>query len=649
MREAAAIVANTVIIVCLSLAVLACSDGKDGRAGAIPEGPVLYVGAASRSLLPTVSGGRDFLQDVPGWPVAGELDPDNPGIFIPVWDQGRVDVGNGNSDASWVHDDIRATAVAMQRDEQRVVFVTSNTYMHLKSDVDEIVSRSRMALPAPWQDAEILVASTHNHHGPETAFGPNAQWYEMAADQIAAAVVAAAESVEPASALIANGEHDYGSVDQRDPRIYDNRLNVMAFQSLETGESIAIVIQWNSHPEVTLGWEPPAEAAGLDEACPIKGWEGDKCTAEGRYLTGDFVGVLETRLKNVHGGEVAFFNGALGVLTGPLHASTWLVDEDHPVGDGKSVPEGAVPLAQCGKANPYECQSFAKTESTGTELANAVNALLDNAGAMTFEDLNVRKQEFYSRVTNLGFRVLMAEGELGWKPMQVYNCEGKPFTDDTCVNAGANTVKDPVLTPLLGYEVSQGDVLKTRVIHVDFGDVGMLFMPGEVSSELVIGLPDDFNTSPEKYNRNPDEHAVGEDYVIPGHYLSLVDESITFTIGLGTDEVGYFVPVSDYRLQCHSLSLSALPGTSCEDLADRGVIESPTWIGGITCQKAYDDADFLESLGADGPAVTAICRYGQMVGAEIEKPPGHYEETNSAGWDLVDDLWAATVQLFEGA
>jgi hypothetical protein len=36
-----------------------------------------------------------------------------------------------------------------------------------------------------------------------------------------------------------------------------------------------------------------------------------------------------------------------------------------------------------------------------------------------------------------------------------------------------------------------------------------------------------------------------------------------------------------------------------------------------------------------------------MVGAEIEQPAGHYEETNSAGWDLVDDLWAATVQMFE--
>jgi hypothetical protein len=81
-------------------------------------------------------------------------------------------------------------------------------------------------------------------------------------------------------------------------------------------------------------------------------------------------------------------------------------------------------------------------------------------------------------------------------------------------------------------------------------------------------------------------------------------------------------------------------------LADRGVIESPTWVGGITCQKAFDDPAFFASLGADGPAVQAVCYYGQMVGAEIERPAGHYEETNSAGWDLVDDLWAASVKLF---
>lgn len=265
---------------------------------------------------------------------------------------------------------------------------------------------------------------------------------------------------------------------------------------------------------------------------------GSKYTAEGRYFTGDFVSVLETRLKASRGGGIAFFNGALGVLTGPLHAPTWLIDEDHPIGDGKTVPEGAIPLAQCDGGDPYECQSFAKSESTGTELANAVSALLEAAEPLQIESLAVRSEECFSRVTNLGFRVLIAEGELGWQPMPNYNCTGKPFTEENCMNAGDATIEDPVITPLLGYRVTKGDVLKSRIIHLDLGDVGMLFLPGEVSSELVIGLPDDFNTAPpEKYN--PDEHTVGADYIIPGYYLSLVDESITFTVGLGSDSQAF--------------------------------------------------------------------------------------------------------------
>ncbi|AMO22631.1 hypothetical protein UC35_06710 [Ramlibacter tataouinensis] len=593
-----------------------------------------------------MNGGRAYLASAPGWPAASKLNPDNPGVFVPAWDQGVINVGNGNSDGSWVHDDIRVTAVAMERDGKRLILITNNTYMILKADVDEISQRIHAALPTKWADAEVLISSSHNHHGPETAFGPNPKWFEMAAGQFVKAAVAAAAAVEPATASVANGVHNYGTFDQRDPLIYDNRLNVLAFDSSATGRSIATMVQWNSHPETTLGWTPPAPA-GLTEACATKGWTGSKCTTKDRYFTGDFVGVLETRLKASRGGEVAYFNGALGVLASPLHASTWVVDKDHPVGNGTTVPAGAVPLATCTKTNQYECQSFAKTESVGNELANAVTALLATRRVTPFQTITVRKQEFYSRLTNLGFRALIATGGLGWKPMPSYNCTGKPFTDANCVAAAATeTVSDPVLTPAMGLRLSKGDVLKSRVAHVSFGDVGMLFVPGELPGELVVGLPSDFTTASSKYFTAPAEHVAADKFAIPGNYLSLVKEPVTFFVGLGTDELGYFVPASDYRLQCHAISLSAVPGASCADLAARGVIESPTWIGGLKCQKVFDDPAFFAALGADGPAVKAICYYGQVVGSQIAKPAGHYEETNAAGWDLVDDLWAATVKMF---
>jgi hypothetical protein len=70
-------------------------------------------GAASRSILPTVDGGRDYMAAAPGWPSREEIDPDDPGVFVEAWDQGRLDVGNGRDDSAWVHDDLKATALAL--------------------------------------------------------------------------------------------------------------------------------------------------------------------------------------------------------------------------------------------------------------------------------------------------------------------------------------------------------------------------------------------------------------------------------------------------------------------------------------------------------------------------------------------------------
>ena len=86
-----------------------CSNGSDSPVPATE----LFAGAASRSILPTVAGGRAYLESAPGWPARGEMDPYSPGVFVPTWDQGRVDVGNGREDSAWVHDDLSATALAL--------------------------------------------------------------------------------------------------------------------------------------------------------------------------------------------------------------------------------------------------------------------------------------------------------------------------------------------------------------------------------------------------------------------------------------------------------------------------------------------------------------------------------------------------------
>ena len=627
----------------LLVAIAGCSDGSDRR---ITEPPAmsLLAGAASRSILPTVNGGRDYLRDAPGWPAREALDPFNPGVFVPLWDQGEVDVGNGRGDSAWVHDDLRSTALALEYGDERVIIVMADTYSYFATDIAVMLERVRARLPASWQSVPVLVSATHNHHGPDTAFSINDDWFSLMADEIALAVEDAVANLQPARLSAARGEHGYGVDDVRDPVIRDPRLNVLDIQASDGSATIATLVQWASHPESTLGWTPPAEAADLAAACAAKGWTGGNCTAEGRYLTADFPGVLRERLQAARGGEVLFFNGALGNQVGPGAAPTWVVNDAHPVGDGLSVPAGAEPLTQCDDRGPYLCRSFAKTESIGTELARAVQTLLGAAQPVEVSQLRVHTELFYTRLTNIGFRLLIADGDIGWQSPTLYNCSAAPLADDNCTSDNGELEDDPLLTPFFGSQIRRGDVFKTQVSHLDFGDVGILWMPGEIPPELVHGLPDDFTTAPpEKYYREPHLHAVGADYVIPGYLLSLTDNDMTLTVGLGGDQIGYFVPVDEYRLRCLDLVLPG--GKSCADLAARGVIEDPQWIGGRRCKTITDDAQALTALGDDTDAVAAICRYGQALGRELGEPDGHYEETNAAGWDMVDDLYNATSRL----
>ncbi|MCP5148659.1 MAG: hypothetical protein H6986_11115 [Pseudomonadales bacterium] len=635
-----------IAIALATLLLQACDNNSSNATAQVP--PVaaqLQAGAASRSMLPTVNGGRDYLADAPGWLAPQGVDPDDPGVFIPAWDQGEVDVGNGNSDSAWVHDDLRISVLALARGEEQAILAMADAYSFFSGDIEAITERIRSRLPPDWQAAPVLVSATHNHHGPDTAFSINSEWFSLLADEMAFAAEDAVSALQPATMATATGEHGYGVSDQRDPIIRDTRLKVITVDAVADGTAIATMVQWTSHPESTLGFEPPAEAAGLEDACAAKGWSGNDCTAEGRYLTADYPGVLRERLGQSRGGEVLYFNGPLGNQVGPGAAPTWVVDEDHPVGDGLSVPPGAVPLSSCDRSDPYLCRSFAKTESIGVELANAVSALAARAQPIEVEQLTVHVEPFFTRLTNIGFRLLIAEGDIGWQPTDLYNCQGLPLSADNCVSTGQELVDDPWITPVLGSQITRGDVLRTQLAHLDLGDVGILWMPGELPPELVHGLPEDFNTAPpEKYYEQPHLHAVGADYKLPGYLLALVEESTTLTVGLGGDQVGYYVPVDEYRLACLDLVLPG--GASCADLAARGVIEDPTWIGGRTCKNITDDPAALTSLGADADAVAAICRYGQGLGRELGEPEDHYEETNAAGWDLIDDLWAAAQRMF---
>ncbi len=593
---------------------------------------VVKAGSASRSVLPLVNGSRDYLR-------AG-LPPDDdaisPGVFVPEWDDGRIAVGNGDDVSHWVHDDLRVRALALSAPSRKhvTVLLSADLYMIFSADADSI--REKVDERLPGVDVEVLVGSTHNHHGPDTAFDVNHDWYEHMTDQAAEAVVEAVERLRPARLRVGAGEHWFG-MDDDDPQMIDPSMNVL--QAVGTNRRvIGTVVQWNNHPETTLNWSPPAD---LTQECAVLGWEGDECSAEGRYFTSDYAGVLSRTIERETGGEALYFVGALGNLVGPGGANVWEVDEDHPLGNQFDPPPGA--SAPGGDGFTYTDKNFRRAVVIGEQAATAALEIIDRGEWIDGRRIEFERQPFYSRLTNIGFRVLLVVDpdtgftQLGHVPPVVYTCPPTgPKTDQTCRSEGLATEEDPFVGT-----IRAGDHLRSEVGYLRIGPVGIMFLPGEVAGELVIGLPAEFRSDPGRWYEEPLElNAFGDEYTTPGYVLNRMHDRYRFTIGLGNDELGYIFPISNWRVKCVADEVFG-PG-ACQALHDAGVIEFPDSVAGETCKAITDDPERLQQYPADArPALSASCRYGQALG----QAEGHYEETNSAGWDLGEDMLAAVAKL----
>ena len=625
------------VVAALSLGAMPAAHSRPGPGASPPGQGTLLVGAASRTVLPLVNGGYDYLAE--GFPARD--DAYDPGILVPAWDDGRIAVGNGEPESLWVHDDIRATALAIDdpRSEDIVVIVGTDLYMVFRTDGESIRNKAAALLP-PGQakKLKVIVSATHNHHGPDTAFDVNHDWFEHMTDQAAAAVAAAVSSRRPARLAVAAGEHWFGMNDGTDPQIFDPRLNVM--QAVDTrGGVIATMVQWNNHPEGTLGWDPPLSA--ILEDCAELGRPPATCTAEGRYFTADFPGVLREDLHDRYGGAVLYLNGALGVLIGPGGAEVWEVDAAHPLGNQMKAPAGAT--GPGGDGN-YQEKNFRRTSLIGEQLAAATIRLLEQAEKIEAPRVSYSVQPFYTYLSNFGFRVLLvvdpASGRtsLGHDVPLLYNCPLQgPKTDASCSGDGYQSATDP----LIGTDFRVGDHLKSAVEYLRIGPVGMMFLPGEIPSELTIGLPAEFRISPDRWYEEPiGRHAFGDDYKIPGYALNRMADRYKWTIGLGSDQLGYFVPISNYRVYCIADAF-VQPGT-CAFLHGLGLLDYPDAVAGATCKRITEDPDELAAYPPDVAQVIAgSCRYGQALGESV----GHYEETNSAGWDLTEDMMQAVGRL----
>jgi len=307
----------------------------------------------------------------------------------------------------------------------------------------------------------------------------------------------------------------------------------------------------------------------------------------------------------------------------------WEVDDAHPLGNQLVAPEGAVAP---GGGTSYTQRNFRRTAVIGEQLAAAVIRLLDQAERVRRPRVSYAVQPFFMRLSNFGFRVLLvvdpATGRtaLGHNPPLLYTCEpGAAPSAATCTSDGGASATDP----LIGAEARVGDHLQSAVEYVRIGDVGMMFLPGEIPGELTIGLPADFRSTPaDWYEEPPGRHAFGDAYQTPGYVTRRMHDRYEWTIGLGSDELGYIIPISNFRVLCVADAFAG-PGT-CALMHSLGFIEYPDSVAGTTCKAIAEDPSSLAIPEPFATAVRASCLYGQAFG----EADGHYEETNSAGWDL---------------
>jgi hypothetical protein len=175
---------------------------------------------------------------------------------------------------------------------------------------------------------------------------------------------------------------------------------------------------------------------------------------------------MERILKKKYLSDVLFLNGALGVLIAPIRAPVWEPTERFPItGDGATPPEGA----------PIVPTNFRKTFLIGRELANAIDKTIANGKPLPPREFIFKESEFYTRVTNIKFRIGMAvvrgqRSMFSYSKREAYICERANNSPVNCVSDGfRNHYIQDWITP-----VRLGEYIKTITTLVDLGPVRII-------------------------------------------------------------------------------------------------------------------------------------------------------------------------------
>ena len=217
-------------------------------------------------------------------------------IITPTLDKPVYLAGFGqNRRAETIHDDLYVRALTIQTEKITLALVALDLIGFFRHDVLEVVN----ALKSSTADLQIVIASTHTHHGPDTmglwgpddkTCGADQRYMSAIKKKIVDTVSASLSDLKPASAKWTSLHVPGLAKNARNPEILDDELTLLQFSTAED-KPLATLFNFPCHPEVL--------------------WEHNP------NITADYVGYLREEVEKQTGAPCIFFAGALGGMMTP--------------------------------------------------------------------------------------------------------------------------------------------------------------------------------------------------------------------------------------------------------------------------------------------------------------------------------------------
>ena len=268
--------------------------------------------------------------------------------ITPFLDKPVFLAGFGNNRrATTIHDDLYARALAIQDDKNTLVLVALDLIGFFRPDVLQVIEKVH------HPDVQIVIASTHTHHGPDTMglWGPDdktcgvdLEYMRNIKQKIVDVIHASLSRLEPASAKWTS-THVPGLVkNARNPDILDNELTLLQFTT-EDGKALTTLFNFPCHPEVLWDQNP--------------------------NITSDYVHYLREEVEKQTSAPCIFFSGALGGMMTPDV-------KDH---------------------------SFEEAEFMGKKLADEGLKALSAVDSQKLEAVSVKKKVVKAKLTNILYKI----------------------------------------------------------------------------------------------------------------------------------------------------------------------------------------------------------------------------------------------------